>query len=310
MTEISSENSSHSQSVSNPDPTQNPASVYYLHPSDHASTKLVSNVFDGSGYGDWKRSVIIGLTSKNKMSFVDNTLPKPSNNAVHQKAWERCNNMVIGWLIASLDRNLAKSIMYYCTASEIWKDLEDRFGQSSYSQLYSLQEELATLNQASGMTIAEYFTKVKSLWDGVDNFSPIPTCTCDGCLCNLTKKLLTLQQDHIIMQFLMKLDSKYNQVRTNILMMNDLSSASIIYRLLQQEERHKEVSKLTPISTESMVFAVDRKKPYHKTHDHSPQERSMSGTKRNTHYFCDHCKIPGHSIERCFKIHGYPSNSR
>ena len=41
------------------DLTQNPASVYYLHPSDHASTKLVNTPFDGNGFGDWKRSVII-----------------------------------------------------------------------------------------------------------------------------------------------------------------------------------------------------------------------------------------------------------
>lgn len=29
----------------------------------------------------------------------------------------------------------------------------------------------------------------------------------------------------------------------------------------------------------------------------------MFTTKR---YFCEHCKVPGHSVERCFKIHGYP----
>lgn len=23
-------------------------------------------------------------------------------------------------------------------------------------------------------------------------------------------------------------------------------------------------------------------------------------------YFCDHCKVLGHSIQRCFKVHGYP----
>ena len=102
MATISSDHSSASHSNSTADPTQDPASIYYLHPSDHASTKLVSNLFDGSGYGDWK------LTAKNKMSFIDNTPPKPTNNSFLQKAWERCNNMVIGWLIASLDQNLAK----------------------------------------------------------------------------------------------------------------------------------------------------------------------------------------------------------
>lgn len=27
-------------------------------------------------------------------------------------------------------------------------------------------------------------------------------------------------------------------------------------------------------------------------------------------YFCDHCKIPGHSTQRCFKLHGYPPKHR
>jgi len=27
-------------------------------------------------------------------------------------------------------------------------------------------------------------------------------------------------------------------------------------------------------------------------------------------YFCDHCKIPGHSTQRCFKLHGYPPGHR
>lgn len=242
---ISTQSSPSQTNDTTPDPTQNPASVYFLHPSDHAITKLVSNPFDGTGYGDWKRSVIIGLTAKNKMDFITNTLPKPTHDDILERAWDRCNNMVIGWLIASLDRTLAKSIMYFSTSNEIWKDLEDRFGQSSYSQLYALQEELAGLNQANGMTVAEYFTKVKSLWDELDNLNPLPTCTCNKCSCNLTKSILRLQQEGRVMNFLMKLDPKYNQVRTNVLMMNELPSASLIYRLLQQEERHKEVSKLT-----------------------------------------------------------------
>lgn len=83
--------------------------------------------------------------------------------------------------------------MYYCTAHEIWQDLEDRFGQSSCSQLYVIQEEFATLSQTSNMYIDEYFTKAKSLWDELDNFSLIPTCTCYSGSYNLTKRILRLQ---------------------------------------------------------------------------------------------------------------------
>lgn len=77
------------------DLTQNPSSSYYLHPSDHDGSKLVSTPFDDTGYSDWLRSMIISLTAKNKMPFVDGTLPQPSSDSSDFKAWLHCNNMVI-----------------------------------------------------------------------------------------------------------------------------------------------------------------------------------------------------------------------
>lgn len=49
--------------------TQDPTSVYFLHPSDNTSAQLVSPVFDGTDYADWKRMMIISLSSKNKVCF-------------------------------------------------------------------------------------------------------------------------------------------------------------------------------------------------------------------------------------------------
>ncbi|KAL2920668.1 Retrovirus-related Pol polyprotein from transposon TNT 1-94 [Bienertia sinuspersici] len=33
-----------------------------------------------------------------------------------------------------------------------------------------------------------------------------------------------------------------------------------------------------------------------------------AGNKRNSVWFCDHCKMLGHVIDRCYKLHGYPQN--
>ena len=106
---ISSSNSHHTIL----DPTQNLASIFYLYPSNHTNTKFVSTLFYGHGYCDWKRSIIIGLTAKNKMSSIDGTLRKPAANDDNLIPWERCNNMVLGWLIASLERTTACSVMYF-----------------------------------------------------------------------------------------------------------------------------------------------------------------------------------------------------
>ena len=105
-------------------PNQDPSSVYNLHSSDPASIKLVSVVFDGTCFSDWKRSMVISLDAKNKISFVDGSLPQPLDGSSDERAWKQCNNMVIGWIITSLERHNAKSIMYFKTAIAIWNDLE------------------------------------------------------------------------------------------------------------------------------------------------------------------------------------------
>lgn len=43
---------------------QDPNSVYYIHPSDNIGMRLVTTPFNGSCYGNRKKSMIIGLTSK------------------------------------------------------------------------------------------------------------------------------------------------------------------------------------------------------------------------------------------------------
>lgn len=194
----------------------------------------MSVLFDGTSYSDWKRSAIISLDAKNKTCFVDGSLPMPIDDSPDQPAWKRCNNMVTGWLISSLDRPIAKSIMYFKTAHAIWADLEGRYGNPSSSQLYRLQEQLLHTTQEHGMSVADYFTKVKSLWDEIDDLRPLPTCTC-----NPKDSFTKIQQDQRILAVLMKLDPEYHQVRSTLLMHKVLPDVTEVYRMLLQEECHK-----------------------------------------------------------------------
>ena len=61
------------------------------------------------------------------------------------------------------------------------------------------------------MTIEDFFTKIKGLWDELDAPDPIATCVCNGCECQLSQKTLKSQQRNRIIKFLMKLDSGYKQ---------------------------------------------------------------------------------------------------
>ena len=93
-----------------------------------------------------------------------------------------------------------------------------------------------------------FFTKFKTIWDEIDHLNPLPTCSCDDCSCNPTQQLYKFQKNERLTHFLMKLDSKYTQVRTTILMILELPTIAQAYQILNQEQRHQTLSKLNDSS--------------------------------------------------------------
>nr|XP_009765468.1 PREDICTED: uncharacterized protein LOC104217011 [Nicotiana sylvestris] len=85
---------------------------YYLHPSDYPEMNLVSSVLNGKGYGGWRRAVVIALSTKNKLGFVDGSLVVPEADSGLQKAWARSNGIVLSWLLKSLSKEIVECVHY------------------------------------------------------------------------------------------------------------------------------------------------------------------------------------------------------
>ncbi|XP_021849785.1 uncharacterized protein [Spinacia oleracea] len=301
------------------EPATNPNSAYYLSNNDLNAPKLVNIVFEGKCFNDWKRSMIIALSARNKLCFVDGSLNQPAANSPNFRIWNRCNDLVISWILASLEPSIGRSVLYLRTAREIWLDLEERFCQSSGPQLYTIQQQLNDLNHEENEEISSFFTKIKLLWDQLDGLDPIPACVCTGCSCTLTLKLLKIQQNQRLIQFLMKLSQKFDHSKSSILMMNPLPTISKAYGLLLQEEQQKGVYINKTQPTESAAFATRRfnenNKPYRNvytpgnnniSHNTAGQARNYSYNRNNL--FCEHCRMKNHTIDKCWKLHGYPKD--
>lgn len=67
----------------------------FLHPNESPGTLLVSVPLTGKNYNSWLRAMIFSLKSKNKLVFVDGTLPKPDIADPTYPAWDRCNTFVL-----------------------------------------------------------------------------------------------------------------------------------------------------------------------------------------------------------------------
>lgn len=94
--------------------------------------------------------------------------------------------------------------------------------------------------------------------------------------------------------------------------MNPLPSISQAYRLLVEEENHKKLIQGShAVQEEVMTFGANRKN-YLDNRFRPSQNRSFDAndSRNKSTYYCDHCKMSGHIIQRCYKIHGYPSNFR
>lgn len=136
----------------------------FIAPSDNPSYILVSNIFNGVGFTAWKRSLTISLSTKNKLKFIDGSLPQPSISSPEYSDWYCANSMVISWILNSLHKNIAESVLFLQTARDIWKELNQRYEQADGTHIYQIQQQLYYINQGSD-DLATYFTKLAQVWD-------------------------------------------------------------------------------------------------------------------------------------------------
>ena len=101
------------------------------------------------------------------------------------------------------------------------------------------------------------------------------------------------------MQFLMGLNESYSQTRSQILMMEPLPSISKVFSLVVQEERQRQINSGSSLLPGSIAIAESS----------SPASISATNftqkTKRDRP-LCTHCGIQGHTVDKCYKLHGYP----
>ncbi|KAK9065740.1 hypothetical protein SSX86_015141 [Deinandra increscens subsp. villosa] len=261
----------------------------YLHPSDHPGLLLVSKAFDGTGFASWKRSMTIALSAKNKLGFVNGDVASSSAN---NELWKRCNAMVISWILNVLSKEIGESVLYTQTAKNLWKELDDRYGQSNGIKFYQLQKELCEITQGN-TDIATYFTKMKTIWDELISLDTTPSCTCTA-LTQINKR----EEDQRLFQFLMGLNPAYDVVRGNILMMDPLPSLSKAYSLLIQHEKQKEVHVTSQLNSDAIAMNA-----------YNQMRNSQSNVPNNKKtVICNHCKKPGHIAAKCYRIIGFPKD--
>ncbi|XP_019085460.1 PREDICTED: uncharacterized protein LOC109126393 [Camelina sativa] len=291
---------------------------YFLHSSDHAGMALASNrLTTGADFHSWRRSVHMGLNVRNKLGFIDGTVPKPPENHRDYGSWSRCNNMVTTWLINSVSKKIGASLLYIPTAEGIWKSIITRFKQDNAPRVYEIEQQLSLLQQGS-MDVTSYYTALVTLWEEYKNYVELPLCTCGRCECNAAGIWETMQQRSQVTKFLMGLNASYESTRRHILLLKPTPSIDEVYNMVTQDERQKNV---TPKADNAIFHTSDSKADSSVVYPLPNQSYSFDGSYDNAAFaamqnhfrprpsnrpLCTHCGQLGHVVQKCFKLHGYP----
>ncbi|XP_033511169.1 uncharacterized protein [Nicotiana tomentosiformis] len=116
---------------------------YLPNNSDSPGMTLVNTVFDGRGYPGWRRSILMSLSAMKKLDFINGACQSPDLKSPDQEQWSYVNDMVISWILNTLSKDIAYSVIYSKTAKELWDSLEQRFERSNEAKLYHLHKELS-----------------------------------------------------------------------------------------------------------------------------------------------------------------------
>ncbi|KAL1355581.1 hypothetical protein AAHE18_05G123200 [Arachis hypogaea] len=300
-------------SRSNTNLLQDLSSHFYLHPSETPGISLTDAPLTTSNYHSWSRSATLSLNAKNKLRFIDGTLVKPERDDPSFGAWDRCNTFVLSWLHRSLSPEILQSVLWCNNAYELWMDLKHRFDQGDLFRIANLEEELFSLRQGE-LTITSYYTKLKSIWEELDEFRPIALCSClHNCECGKNLEMIRehREQSHLI-RFLRGLNDQYANVRSQLMLVTPLPTVAAAFSSLLHQERQL----MHSIDHEARMMAntvnTNAFGTYQNNGSSSIRGRGRGrggrgkGHGRGTPKLCSHCGKTGHLVDTCYYKHGFP----
>ncbi|KAF7835872.1 ribonuclease H [Senna tora] len=274
---------------------------YYIHPSDNSGSPIVVNLLTLGNFLIWSRSIRIALKTKNKLGFIDGTcLPPEDTTSEDFQRWSDADSLVIGWILHSMTKDLMEAYMFASSARALWLELEDKFGVSDRSVVFSLGKQLIQTVQGND-SLALYSNKQKKLIDELNCMSPKSPCICNGCTCGGYKKLNEKVESNDTMTFLYGLNESYDNIVSTILLMEPLPSYNKVYSLVARIEKQRSIGSITSGTVDASALAVN-----------TNYSAKAGGSNKKKEYvkksdrYCQFCNKSGHMEDACFKKHGYP----
>lgn len=269
-----------------------------LHGSDNPGTMLITTYKDESNYLIWKACMITALEAKTKLGFIDRGCPEPELNTTNHRRWKKVNSMVVSWIKNSISKTLVRDFMYVQDARILWNQIAEQYGTANAALLFQIKRNIALMQQ-NELSVPQYYSGLKQLWDQLDQLRPPLQCTGQ-----IKQQLEERECEDKTMQFLMGLSETFDSIKDQVLLMDPLPNVSKVFSMIHRAESQRRSKITMGITSENSAMAV---RVNSKSNDHNNhggrrnfQRRDKTGLK------CSHCNRAGHMREECFLLNGFP----
>ncbi|XP_056686402.1 uncharacterized protein [Spinacia oleracea] len=238
-----------------------PDSPFFLGSQDRPGDFITPNRLRNDNYNDWSVDIQTALEARRKFEFLDGTITGPTPPFT-QSDWTTINTMLVSWITNTIHPEVKSNLSKFRDAKQLWDHLKQRFAQTNGPRIQQLKSSIAKCEQTKTMSVSTYYGKLHTLWEELDNYEPIISCSCcKSCTAGSIHEARREQSK--LHQFLMGLYSDYYATLcTNILSQDPLPTLDRAYQLVTQDEqvrKAKQESEEKPI--EALGFHVRRSQP-------------------------------------------------
>ncbi|GJX98392.1 ribonuclease H-like domain-containing protein [Tanacetum coccineum] len=197
-------------------------------------------------------------------------------------------------------------------AKHVWEELKETYVKVDGSVVFGLHHQIHSLKK-NGSSITDYYHKLHALWKLFVAMIELPKY-----VCNAFEGFKKHNQLLKLMQFLMGLDNSYMQIRSSILSREVLPDVRSAYSSISSEEsRRVAAGSIVGSSQRNQAYAFVSSMPNRSNFQRNNQNVSNGPPRPNnlnnirqgvgSALVCENYGFNGYTIDRCFKIIGYPA---
>ncbi|KAF3775973.1 Retrovirus-related Pol polyprotein from transposon TNT 1-94 [Nymphaea thermarum] len=223
---------------------------------------------------------------------------EPLTKTGKYSTWEEDNNIVMSWIMNSVQAHITPMIAYYTSAKHMWEFLKQTYSHDkNMSKVLQVEEELLKLQQGDS-DLAQYFASVKSAYERLKALRP----PCQSCY-------KTHFEQHMVAKFLAGLSPDFAVAKARMLTGAEIPDLAEAYNRLSRlavtlspSSTDASSSALAAPGVRGQSLAISGSRG--QTFNRGRGGRSSGGGRGR--FQCTFCGRLGHLEDRCWNKHGRP----